>query len=428
VISEEATFRKFNLSHQMLSALQAAGYREPTPIQAGTIAPALAGQDVIGTAQTGTGKTAAFLIPVIEALRQARQNSHEQSALILAPTRELAEQIFGWSQRLGSSLRAALIVGGVAYGPQYSALRSKPAVLIATPGRLVDHLERGSASLRSVSILVLDEADRMLDMGFKPQLDRILGSLPPRRQTLLFSATMADEVGKLAHKQTKNPVRVAVGPQAVPPSRAVQDVYLVESHQKRPLLLSLLGQDDGNILVFARTKHRTDRLVHSVRQAGHAVQRLHSDRSQSQRREALEGFRNGRYRILVATDIAARGIDVAGIRRVINFDLPQTVEDYVHRVGRTARAEADGHASSFAAPEERGQLRAIERHIGRSLPRQRHDAAQTMPNRLTEVQYDQERRSPPIRPRGLGDRDRHWRERQSGIVVGNRRRVSRALS
>jgi ATP-dependent RNA helicase RhlE len=428
VIPEEKTFRKFDLSPEMLSALQAAGYHEPTPIQAGTIAPALAGRDVIGTAQTGTGKTAAFLVPVVERLRHARRGGEKQCVLILAPTRELAEQTYGWSQRLGSGLPASLIVGGVAYGPQYSDLRRKPAMLIATPGRLVDHLDRGSVSLRNVRILVLDEADRMLDMGFKPQVDRILGSLPSPRQTLLFSATLANEVTALARKQTKDPVRVAVGPQSMPPSQTVQDVYLVESHRKRPLLLSLLEQDDGNILVFARTKHRTDRLAHGVRQAGHAVQRLHSDRSQSQRREAMDGFRNGRYRVLVATDIAARGIDVAGIRRVINFDLPQTVEDYVHRVGRTARADADGHASSFVAPEERGQLRAIEQHIGRSLPRRRHDDSQQAPYREMEVQHDQERRSPPVRSRNLGDRGRHRRERQGGIMVGDRRRVSGALS
>lgn len=422
MISEEKTFQKFDLSREMLSALQAAGYQEPTPIQAGTIAPALAGRDVIGTAQTGTGKTAAFLVPVIERLRRARRDGERPSSLVLAPTRELAEQIYGWSKRLGSGLHTALVVGGVAYGPQYSDLRRKPAVLIATPGRLVDHLDRGTVSMRDVGILVLDEADRMLDMGFKPQLDRILASLPAARQTLLFSATLAKDVGELARRQTRNAVRVAVGPQSVPPSRAIQDVYLVESHQKRPLLLSLVGQEDGNILVFARTKHRTDRLVHSVRQAGHSVQRIHSDRSQSQRREALEGFRNGRYRILVATDIAARGIDVAGIQRVINFDLPQTVEDYVHRVGRTARAEADGHASSFAAPEEHGQLRAIERHIGRSLPRQRHDGSRTAPRHLTEVRHDQERSRPSIRRRNAGDRGRYRRERRGGITGDMTRR------
>jgi ATP-dependent RNA helicase RhlE len=419
----------------MLSALQAAGYRQPTPIQAGTIAPVLAGRDVIATAQTGTGKTAAFLVPVIERLRAARRRGErpgaaEQSALILAPTRELAEQTYRWCQRLGAGLPAALIVGGVAYGPQHADLRRKPALLVATPGRLVDHLERGSVSLGQVAVLVLDEADRMLDMGFKPQLDRILGSLPPRRQTLLFSATLAREVVALAHKQTSDPVRVAVGPQSVPPSRAVQDVYLVEPSHKAPLLLLLLGQDDGNVLVFARTKHRTDRLVRSIRQAGHTAQRLHANRSQSQRREALEGFRTGRYRILIATDIAARGIDVAGIRRVINFDLPRTVEDYVHRVGRTARAEADGRASSFAAPEEHAHLRAIERHIGQPLPRQRHEvghAASAAPVRHGTRAHDGT--SPPPRRQPATDRDRPWRKGPSGPMAGRRRRrAARAFS
>ena len=290
---------------------------------------------------------------------------------MLAPTRELAEQTYGWSQRFGSGLRPALVVGGVAYGPQLEALRRRPAVLIATPGRLVDHIERGTASLKDVGILVLDEADRMLDMGFKPQLDRIMRQVPASRQTLLFSATLASDLGALTRMHLHNPVRVCVDPPVATPSRATQDVYLVEHQHKTPLLLSLIRRNSGSVLVFARTKHRTDRLARTVGKAGHAVQRLHSDRSQSQRREALAGFRDGRYRILIATDIAARGIDVTGIGRVINYDLPHTVEDYVHRVGRTARANAQGHASSFAAPEERAQLRAIEQHIGRALPRQR---------------------------------------------------------
>ncbi len=358
----------------MQAALAAAGYRTPTPIQAGTIRAALAGRDVIGTAQTGTGKTAAFLVPIIERLGAARSSGKAGAALVLAPTRELAEQTHLWAERLGPGLRSALVVGGVAYGPQRARLQNRPAIIIATPGRLVDHLERGTASLRDVQILVLDEADRMLDMGFKPQLDRILRMVPGPRQTLLFSATLAADLGALARMHLRDPIRVAVGPQAVPPSRAVQDVYLVEQQHKTPLLLSVIDGNSGNVLVFARTKHRTDRVARSVRNAGHAVQRLHSDRTQSQRREALEGFRDGRYRVLIATDIAARGIDVAGIRRVINYDLPHTVEDYVHRVGRTARAQAHGHASSFAAPEEGAQLRAIERHIGGSLPRQSHSA------------------------------------------------------
>jgi ATP-dependent RNA helicase RhlE len=370
--SAVSTFAQFQLSQRLQAALRVAGYHTPTPIQAATIAPALAGRDVIGAAQTGTGKTAAFVIPIVERLRDGGQNGGP--ALILAPTRELAEQIHGWTKRFAGGLPSALVVGGVAYGPQISALRARPAVIVATPGRLVDHLARGTVSLQHVRILVLDEADRMLDMGFKPQLDQIMRGLPSRRQTLLFSATMPSDLGALARIHLHEPVRVAVGPQAVPPPRATQDVYLVESGHKTPLLLSMIAANSGNVLVFARTKHRTDRVTRSLRDAGHAAQRLHSNRSQSQRREALDGFRGGRYRILVATDIAARGIDVAGIARVINYDLPQTAEDYVHRVGRTARADAAGHASSFAAPEERAQLSAIERHIGRVLPRQAHAA------------------------------------------------------
>jgi ATP-dependent RNA helicase RhlE len=361
----------------MLAAVRAAGYVAPTAIQAGAIAPALAGRDVIGSAQTGTGKTAAFVIPVVERLRAANRGGQHASALILAPTRELAEQIFGWAQRLGCGLHPALVVGGVAYGPQLDALRRRPPIVIATPGRLVDHIERGTVCLRSVGILVLDEADRMLDMGFKPQLDRILRGLPAVRQTLLFSATLPSDIGSLPGIDLHNAVRVAVGPQAVPPQRALQDVYLVDRGQKTPLLLSLIATNAGKLLVFTRTKHRTDRVARAVRGAGHAVERLHSGRSQSQRRDALDGFRTGRYRILIATDIAGRGIDVASVRRVINYDLPQTAEDYVHRVGRTARADADGHASSLAAPEERAQLHAIERHIGRALPRQPHDRPHT---------------------------------------------------
>ena len=365
--TEVETFDRFALSGPLRAALKAAGYHTPTPIQARALTPALAGQDVIGSAQTGTGKTAAFIIPIVERLR-----ADGGCALVLAPTRELAEQTLVWAQRLGGGLRTALIVGGVSFGPQLQALRNRPAIIVATPGRLVDHLDRGTLSLRHLRIFVLDEADRMLDMGFKPQLDRIMSTLPAPRQTLLFSATMPADVAALARMHLRDAVRVQAGPQTVTPSRATQDVYLIRGEDKTALLLSLLQEKPGpkNMLVFARTKHRTDRLARALDNAGHSVQRIHADRTQPQRREALEGFRRGRYRVLVATDIAARGIDVAGISRVINFDLPQTVEDYVHRIGRTARAEADGHATSFAAPEERGQLHAIERHIGRQLPRQ----------------------------------------------------------
>jgi len=352
----------------MLRALEGAGYGVPTPIQAGTIAPALQGRDVIGVARTGTGKTAAFLIPIIERLRDT-----SDCALILAPTRELAEQIVGWSQRLGGGLRTALIVGGVGYGPQIQALRRGVSILVATPGRLVDHLDRGTASLKAVRCLVLDEADRMLDMGFKPQLDRILAAVPTPRQTFLFSATLPPSLGALTRMHLQDPVRVVADRASTPPVRAAQDAYLVAGDRKADLLLAVLAEHAGSALVFTRTKHRADRVAKVVRNAGHAAQRIHSGRSQSQRREALEGFRRGQYRVLIATDIAARGIDVIGIERVINFDLPHTVDDYIHRIGRTARAEASGRASSFASPEEREQLRAIERHLGSALPRCAHD-------------------------------------------------------
>ena len=394
----------------MRAALKAAGYHTPTPIQARALEPALAGHDVIGSAQTGTGKTAAFIIPIVERLR-----ADGGCALVLAPTRELAEQTVIWAQRLGTGLRTALVVGGVAFGPQLQALRNRPAIIVATPGRLVDHLDRGTLSLRHLRIFVLDEADRMLDMGFKPQLDRIMSALPAPRQTLLFSATMPADVIALARMHLREPVRVQAGPQTVTPSRAEQDVYLVRGEDKTALLLSLIQDNGGtgNMLVFARTKHRTDRLARALDNAGHSVQRIHADRTQPQRREALEGFRRGRYRILVATDIAARGIDVAGISRVINFDLPQTVEDYVHRIGRTARAEADGHASSFAAPEERGQLHAIERHIGRQLPRRstaittaEHPAAHVVPHHAEAPQRPTRKPFGTARPRFARDQRR----------------------
>jgi len=354
----------------MLAALNAAGYHEPTPIQAAAIEPALAGRDIMGAAQTGTGKTAAFLVPIIEQLRD-----RPGTALVLAPTRELVEQTHTWAGRLGGvGWRSALIVGGVGYGPQVDALRSRPSIVIATPGRLLDHIGRGNFSPKHVRILVLDEADRMLDMGFKPQIDRILHVLPARRQTMLFSATLPAEIADLARVHMQDPVRIEAGPQALPPSQISQDVYLVPQMRKTSLLLSLAEQHRGSVLVFVRTKHGTDRLTRNMRKAGHAVQRLHSGLTQPQRREALEGFRTGRYRILIATDIAARGIDVTGIDRVVNFDLPQTADEYVHRVGRTARLDASGHASSFADVRELSQLHAIERHLGRALPRCSHDS------------------------------------------------------
>jgi ATP-dependent RNA helicase RhlE len=353
------SFQELNLSAKTLEALGRAGFEQPTPIQAQAIPPALAGRDVIGTAATGTGKTAAFLLPIIERL-SGRTGTR---ALVLAPTRELALQIGAELERFGRArhVRGVTVIGGVGMGGQAEGFRDRREVVVATPGRLVDHLQQGTARLDEIEILVLDEADRMLDMGFKPQLDRILARLPRKRQTLLFSATTGGEVADFARQHLRDPVHVAVVRNGATAERAEQQVFLAGQHEKLALLLALLARDDVSTLVFTRTKRRADKVAKSVDRAGHKVARIHADRSQGQRRAALDGFKDGTYRVLVATDIAARGIDVAEIGHVINFDLPHVPEDYVHRVGRTARAEASGRASSFASPEERELLQAVER-------------------------------------------------------------------
>src|SRR5215472_10023719 len=359
-LMSEAAFSSLGLSSESQAALARAGYRVPTPIQARAIPLALAGKDVIGCAATGTGKTAAFVLPLVEHLAGKRGTR----ALVLAPTRELATQIDEHAARFGSArgVRTALLIGGVSIGPQQLALHSKPQ-------RLIDHLESRNVSLQDVEILVLDEADRMLDMGFKPQLNRILAAVPRGRQTLLFSATMAGEVAEFARRHLRNPTRVEVSRSGTAAERAEQRVYRVAQTEKPSLLLTLLAEDELSTLVFTRTKHRTDKLTRMLERAGHRVSRLHSNRSQSQRQQALDGFKRGRFRVLVATDIAARGIDVAEIGHVVNFDLPHVPEDYVHRIGRTARAAASGKASSFCGPEEAGLLRDIERLMRQPVPR-----------------------------------------------------------
>jgi len=361
------SFADLNLSSEALRALNHAGFELPTPIQAQAIPPALTGKDVIGTAATGTGKTAAFLLPILDRLA----GKSGTRALVLAPTRELALQIGEELERFGRGrgLRGAVIIGGVGMAQQAEAFRQRREIVIATPGRLVDHLQGGAARLDGIEILVLDEADRMLDMGFKPQLDRILARLPKRRQTLLFSATMGGEVGDFARAHLQDPVRVEVARSGTTAARAVQRVFLAAQHEKLALLLSLLEADGDSTLVFTRTKRRADKVWKGIARAGHKVARIHADRSQAQRRMALDGFKDGTYRVLVATDIAARGIDVAEIGHVVNFDLPHVPEDYVHRVGRTARAAASGRASSFTAPEEKDLLHAIERLTRAVIPR-----------------------------------------------------------
>jgi len=363
------TFADLKLSEKTLHALDRAGFEAPTPIQAQAIPPALAGKDVIGVAATGTGKTAAFLLPIIERL-STRPSPGTPRALVLAPTRELALQIAEQLGRFGKArhVRGAVVIGGVGMGNQSAQLRDHE-VIIATPGRLVDHLQQGSARLERIEVLVLDEADRMLDMGFKPQLTRILQRLPRIRQSLLFSATVGGEVGEFARAHLRDPVRVEVIRSGTTAERAEQRLFLAGQEEKLPLLLALLELDDLSTLVFTRTKRRADKVWKALQRCGHKAARIHADRSQAQRRMALDGFKDGSYRVLVATDIAARGIDVADIGHVVNFDLPHVPEDYVHRIGRTARAAASGRASSFAAPDEQEQLRGIEKLTRKPIPR-----------------------------------------------------------
>ena len=360
-------FSDLGLSEKSLAALGRAGFEAPTPIQAQAIPSALAGKDVIGCAATGTGKTLAFVLPIIERL----EGKHGTRALVLAPTRELAQQIGAEMERFahGRKLRSAVVIGGVGMTPQTHAFQHGVEVIIATPGRLNDHLDHGTARLDQIEILVLDEADRMLDMGFLPQLRRILQHVPRKRQSMLFSATMAGEVATFSRENLRDPVRVDIVRSGATAERAEQQVFLVGEEEKTALLLALLEQDQLSTLVFTRTKRRADRLSKALARAGHRVSVIHGDRSQSQRDHALDGFRAGSSRVLVATDIAARGIDVAEIGHVVNFDLPHVPEDYVHRVGRTARAEASGRASSFASPNEEDLLRGIEKLTRRTVAR-----------------------------------------------------------
>jgi ATP-dependent RNA helicase RhlE len=366
--SVQSHFHALGLSETLLRDLVTAGFTAPTPIQAQAIPPALAGRDVIGCAQTGTGKTAAFVIPMIERLADLPKG--QPQALILAPTRELALQILTTIEKLGRSRRvsATLIVGGADMQAQVRGLRQRPDVLVATPGRLLDHMWNGTILLSAIKILVLDEADRMLDMGFAPQINQILDALPEERQTLLFSATLPGDLARLVQASVNDPVRVMVAPSATTADGITQAVHHISHDAKGDLLLSLLGSDKDTALVFTRTKHRADRLGRMLGGAGHRVAVLHGDRSLSQRRSALEGFKRGTFRVLVATDIAARGIDVANIGHVINFDLPNCPEDYVHRIGRTARMKATGRATSFVTREDREQLRDIERLLGHTVP------------------------------------------------------------
>jgi ATP-dependent RNA helicase RhlE len=363
-------FTTLQLDKSLQMGLKELGFVRPTPIQAEAIPPALEGRDLLACAATGSGKTAAFLLPILQQLLSKPRRTTR--ALVITPTRELAAQILEQLNALATHtpLTAASIYGGVGMGPQEHAIRSGVDVLIATPGRLLDHMKAPYTKLDHIEFLVLDEADRMLDMGFLPDIKRILRSLPPKRQTLFFSATMPPPIAALTREMLKNPVTINVERQAAPASGITQAVYPVPQELKSALLLELLNRNVlQEVLVFTRTKHRANRLFQQLEKAGIVADRIHGNRSQPQRMAALAGFKKGSIRVLVATDIAQRGIDVEALGHVVNFDVPAVAEDYIHRVGRTGRAEATGEAFTFVAPDEENELRAIERAISKRLPR-----------------------------------------------------------
>jgi ATP-dependent RNA helicase RhlE len=363
-------FADLGLSDEMLASLKGAGYTRPTPIQAQAVPLALKGRDLMGLAQTGTGKTAAFTIPIIERLIGGPKRTR---ALILTPTRELCQQVEASFIKYGqgTGLEVISVYGGVGYDTQVKALRGGVDVIVATPGRLIDHLEKQNVVFDDLEVLVLDEADRMLDMGFAPQLNKIVATIHPYRQTLLFSATMPPEVEALARKYLRKPVVVQVGRRSSAAVTVRHFVYPVPKHKKTELLTHLLkemGATDS-ILVFTRTKHGADRVVRHIADAGFSADALHADKTQAQREQALARFKDGKVQVLVATDIAQRGLDITGISHVINYDVPQQAEDYVHRIGRTGRAAKEGDAFTFMCADEIGMVRTVERVIGQEIPR-----------------------------------------------------------
>ncbi|MBL8860303.1 MAG: DEAD/DEAH box helicase [Planctomycetes bacterium] len=364
------TFQKLGLHPDLLRGVHELGFTRPTPIQESAIPPALAGRDLLACAMTGSGKSAAFLLPVLN--RLITRQSTRTRALVLTPTRELAAQIQEHLSQLAqhTPLRGAAIYGGVGMGPQEHALRTGADVIVATPGRLLDHMRHSYADLSSLEVLVLDEADRMLDMGFLPDIKKIVGRLPTKRQTLFFSATMPPQIAKLADQMLVRPERIDIERRSAPAVGITQAVYPVTQGRKNALLLELLRSEGiDSALVFTRTKHRANRLSKHLEDRGIRTDRIHGNRSQSQRTQALEMFKQGKFQVLVATDIAARGIDVTALSHVINYDVPNSPEDYIHRVGRTARAALTGDAFTFVSPDEESDLRAIEKTLGRRLPR-----------------------------------------------------------
>ncbi|HTJ29739.1 MAG TPA: DEAD/DEAH box helicase [Acidobacteriaceae bacterium] len=391
-------FADFAISDALKQRVTSLNFITPTPVQAGAVPPALEGRDVLATAQTGTGKTLSFILPILAKLEQAKlsqpqaptpqpgspQHGHTRSqargaiALILLPTRELAMQVETEFRKLNPDTRnqIALVVGGLAEGPQLDNLRRGARIIVATPGRLEDYLTRKLVKLDQVQILVLDEVDRMLDMGFKPSIRRIADNLPANVQTLCYSATLDAQIKEVVREYLKDPVRIEIGSVLKPSANVELQAFDVEQNQKLELLEHLLQSANGSFLVFVRTKHGADRVAHRLVRAGHNATRIHGDRTQAQRNQALRGFAEGQHRILVATDVAARGIDVPHVAHVVNYDIPKMPEDFVHRIGSTGRASAKGVASTFASAAERSDLKKIERTLAISMKRFRVTASQ----------------------------------------------------
>ena len=359
------SFYGLGIAPRILDILDRMKFTVPTPIQYKTIPIAIEDKDIIGVAQTGTGKTLAFAVPIIQRLSRRKGR-----ALILVPTRELAIQVNEVFQKIAPSfgIKTAVIIGGASMQLQLKALRKNPRVLVATPGRLVDHMERRTVLLADVNVLVLDEADRMLDMGFLPQIERIIKFVPRNRQTMFFSATIPEKIVRMAAAHMKLPIHVEVAPSGTTAENIIQEVFIVKKSSKRQLLIKLLDRYHGPVLIFSRTKIGAKKIARGLQQMNRRAAEIHSNRSLAQRKEALNGFKSGKYKILVATDIAARGIDVTGIELVINYDLPDDTENYVHRIGRTGRAGHEGHAISFATPEQGKDVRNVERLIKTTLP------------------------------------------------------------
>ncbi len=393
------TFKALGLPEELINGILDAGYTTPTPVQTRAIPVAASGNDLIGCAQTGTGKTAAFVLPMLARLMETPRRGRAVRALVVAPTRELALQVSEAVRVYGkhTRLRSLAIYGGVGMQPQLNGLRRGADVVVATPGRLLDHLRRGSLDLSQLEILVLDEADRMLDMGFLPDIRRIVAAAPAQRQTMLFSATMPNPVHTLAKTIMHRPEFIEVGERHNPADTVTQQMCRVRSGRKMDLLRHLLETESmDNVLIFSRTKHRADRIRHKLDQWGFSATVLHSNRTQGQRQRALSGFKSGQFKIMVATDIAARGIDVERISHVINFDTPNQAEAYIHRIGRTGRARTTGDAITFVAADEMAYLRDIERHTGQRLAHKVYEG----------FEAGAEEAPAPPRGRSSGNRDR----------------------